>query len=61
MIEKPVSKEYLYALVGEQAALVSEAFLVRAGKKEMTQEQKDQWNKRKEFLHGEIRRVRALL
>jgi hypothetical protein len=61
MKEKKPSKEYLVALMSEADEMVREYLLVTTGQKTMTQEQKDKWNQRKEFVHEEIKRVRALL
>lgn len=61
MIEKPPTKEYLYALVGESHEMVRDYFLIKSGKKVLTEEEKEKWNERKEHLRNEIKRVRSLL
>ena len=61
MIKQPPTKEYLYALVGESHEMVREYFLIKSGKKVLTETEKEEWNKRKEHLHNEIKRVRSLL
>jgi hypothetical protein len=61
MIENKPTRQYLYALVGEAQEMVREYFLVKSGKKVLTQEDREIWNKRKEYLHEEIKRVRRLI
>jgi hypothetical protein len=61
MKEKKPSRDYLIALTAEAQEMVKEWLEVTTGKKTMTQEEKDKWNQRKQFVHEEIKRVRALL
>lgn len=58
--EKP-TKNYYYALCAKSAAMINEYKDVMTGKKKMTREEKDDWNREKEELHKEIQRVRSLL
>ena len=63
MIEAPQqpSRDYLIALLAEANGMVLEWLQISTGKKTMTQEQKDEWMKRKDFIQQEIKRVRKLI
>ena len=61
MIEEPQppSRDYLIALLAEANGMVIE--WLDTGKKPMTQQQKDNWMKHKEFVRSEIQRVKRLI
>lgn len=58
--EKP-TKEYYYSLCSKAAAMTAEAMDVLSGKVKLSREERDAWNKKKDDLHAEIKRVRRLL
>lgn len=58
--EKP-TKEYHYALVGEQQKLMNQYLDHIIGKKVMTEEEKAEWYKDRDEVSKEVNRVRRLL
>lgn len=59
--EQKPSKEYLFALIAETEELIREYMCVKVGTVKLTQEECDTWNRRKNFVYSEIKRVRRLI
>ncbi len=60
MTEKP-TLTYLQALNDEARAMIQEYADYKAGKITKTPEERKAWNEKKDRIHAEIRRVKALL
>jgi hypothetical protein len=63
MIEQPQkpSRDYMISLLAEANGMIIEWLEISTGKKIMTQEQKDEWMKHRDYIRDEIKRVRGLL
>lgn len=55
------TKEYMEALIGESIAISKEYVAVKLGRKRMTGVEREEFNKRKDYVLSEIQRVKELI